>query len=345
MGLRPAYLYLLLIAAWLVVAAASLGLGTTGVGWSANWEMAMREAPNAPSGAFLGNLAQLPLPRLALGTIAGAALAMAGAMFQALFRNPLASPYTLGISSGASLGAAVAILITGGGLWHGLPIVSMAAFAGAIACVLVVYAVAHMSRGASIATLLLTGITIGFLCSAVIVLVMYLANQYDLGAILRWMMGSLEVVGMDPVYEALVMFVLAGGVAAWLHRDLDLLMMGEVVAASRGVSVRQSRRWAYFAASLLTAGVVAHCGPIGFVGLIVPHLMRFAVGPTHRVLLPGCAFAGAAFLPLCDLLARNAMWWLRGESRQIPVGVLTNLVGGAFFLYILLTRRDDRPIV
>jgi iron complex transport system permease protein len=109
--------------------------------------------------------------------------------------------------------------------------------------------------------------------------------------------------------------------------------------------VRRARRFAYFGASLLTAGVVAHCGPIGFVGLIIPHLMRFLVGPAHRLLLPGCALAGAVFLPLCDLLARNAMWWLRQESRQVPVGVLTNLVGGAFFLYILLARRDDRPMV
>lgn len=345
MGVKPVYLYLLLAAAWLCMAAASIGIGTTGVGWSVNWQIAMREAPDAPNRAFVANLAQLPLPRLLLGTIAGAALAMAGAIFQALFRNPLASPYTLGTSSGASLGAAIAIMLAGGGLWHGLPVVSLAAFAGALVCVLIVYAVAHMSRGVDIATLLLTGITIGFLCSAMIALVMYLANQYDLGAILRWMMGSLEIVGMDPVYEASAVFALAAGVAAWLHRDLDLLMMGEVVAASRGVPVRRSRRWAYFAASLLTAGVVAHCGPIGFVGLIVPHVMRFAVGPTHRLLLPGCALAGAAFLPLCDLLARNAMWWLRGESRQIPVGVLTNLVGGVFFLYILLNRRDDRPVI
>jgi len=345
MTLRPRTVYLLLIATWLLVAAASLLVGTTGAGWSANWQMAVRKSPDAPTGDFLRNLAELPLPRLALGTIAGAALAMAGAMFQALFRNPLASPYTLGISSGASLGAATVILLAGGGMWYGLPLISLAAFAGALACVLIVYAVAHMSRGTSVATLLLTGITIGFLCSALIVLVMYFANQYDLGAILRWMMGSLEVVGMDAAYEALVVFVLAAGVAAWLHRDLDLLMMGEVVAASRGVSVRQSRRWAYFAASLLTAGVVAHCGPIGFVGLIIPHLMRFIVGPTHRFLLPGCALAGAAFLPLCDLLARNAMWWIRHESRQIPVGVLTNLLGGAFFLYVLLSRKEDRPIV
>jgi iron complex transport system permease protein len=120
---------------------------------------------------------------------------------------------------------------------------------------------------------------------------------------------------------------------------LDLLMMGEVVAAGRGVSVGRSRLVIYFAASLLTAGVVAHCGPIGFVGLMIPHLARHMVGPQHRYLLPACVLTGAAFLPLCDLLARNAMWWMTGDSRQVPVGVLTNLIGGAFFLYLLLRGR------
>ena len=340
--MRPRNVYILLVIAWLAVAALSLVLGTTGIGWSANWQDAVRRAADHPLRKFINNLAELPLPRLLIGTLAGAALAVAGAMFQALFRNPLASPYTLGISSGASLGAAVVMVVTGGAVWHGLPLVGIAAFAGALVCVLVVYAVARIQRGSPVPTLLLTGITIGFICSALIILVMYLAREQDLSRILRWMMGSLEIVGMNPVYEALAMVAAAGVVAAYLHRDLDLLMMGETVAASRGVSVRRSRRLAYFSASLLTAGIVAHCGPIGFVGLIIPHLMRSVVGPAHRRLLPGCALAGASFLPLCDLLARNSMWWLREESRQVPVGVLTNLVGGAFFLYILLTRRSSR---
>lgn len=338
--------YILLAVVWLAVAGLSLGVGTTGIGWADYWQDAFRRAPDATVSAFAGNLAALPLPRLLIGTLAGAALAMAGAMFQALFRNPLASPYTLGISSGASLGAAIVIVLTGSAVWHGLPLVSLAAFVGALVCVLIVYGVAHLRRGATVATLLLTGITVGFICSALIVFVMYIAREQDLARLLRWMMGSLEIVGMNPVYEALAMVALAGAVAVWLHRDLDLLMMGEVVAASRGVPVRRSRATAYFAASLLTAGIVAHCGPIGFVGLVMPHLMRSLVGPAHRRLLPACALAGASFLPLCDLLARNAMWWLRAgtESRQVPVGVLTNLLGGAFFLYILLFKRDQRPL-
>jgi iron complex transport system permease protein len=294
--------------------------------------------------AFLEIFLNLTLPRLLMGTLAGASLAMAGAMFQSLFRNPLASPYTLGVSSGASLGASIALTLIGGGLLFGLPVVSIAAFVGALICVTVVYLVAQMRRTPSIGILLLAGITMGFICSALIVVIIILSREHDVRHIFQWMMGSLEIVGFNPVYESLAMFALAGGLAVYLHRDLDLLMMGQTVAASRGVSVRRSNRLIYFSASLLTAGVVAQCGPIGFVGLMMPHVMRFFVGPIHRHLLPACALAGAVFLPLCDLLARNAMWWLQGEYGQVPVGVLTNLIGGAFFLYLLLSHRRDRQI-
>ena len=341
--MRPSkLLYAILAIGWLAVAVGSLVVGTTGVGLGDYWHQA--SAAEHPVWELWTQLSTLPLPRLALGTLAGAALAVAGAMFQSLFRNPLASPYTLGVSSGASLGAAVAITVLGGGLWYGVSVVSGAAFLGAITCVSVVYLIAHLARGHATATLLLAGLTLGFISSALIVLVMFLAEVRDSDQILRWMMGSLEIVGMAPVYEALALSAVAAGLAAYLHRDLDLLMMGEVLAASRGVSVLRSRRLVYVGASLLTAGVVAHCGPIGFVGLLVPHVCRALAGPTHRRLLPAAALAGAMFLPLCDLIARNAMWWLQGESRQIPVGVLTSLVGGGFFLYLLLTRRDQSMV-
>lgn len=290
--------------------------------------------------AFVDHWYNLGLPRLVMSMLAGASLAVAGAMFQSLFRNPLASPYTLGVSSGASLGAAIVFLFAGTGLWWGLPKLGVAALAGSLLCVTVVYLVANLREGQSIATLLLAGITIGFICSALLVLMLYLADAHDLEAIVNWMMGSLQLrPGPDPVLEAITMASLAGGVAIYAHRDLDLLMMGETIAAARGVDVRRTRFMVYFAASLLTASVVAQCGPIGFVGLIIPHTMRLLVRPTHRHLLPACALAGASFLPLCDVLARNTMWWLRDESRQVPVGVLTNLIGGGFFLYLLLSRR------
>ena len=320
------HLYVDLVAVWLAVVLLSVKVGTCGISSFGAWQ-------------------ELSAPRLVMSMLAGAALATAGAMFQALFRNPLASPYTLGVSSGASLAAATAITICGAGLWHGIPVVSLAAFGGAVVCVVIVYVVAHLRQGRSIGTLLLAGITIGFICSALIVMLLFLAREHDLRHILQWMMGSVEIVGFDPVCESAAIVALAAGVAIYLHRDLDLLMMGETVAASHGVCVKRSQRLIYLSASLLTAGVVAHCGPIGFVGLIVPHIMRFFAGPVHRRLLPACMLAGAAFLPLCDLLARNAMWWLREESRQIPVGVLTNLLGGCFFLYLLLIRRHDQAMI
>lgn len=338
MPVRERRLYLVLALAWLAVAVASLLIGTTGTSLAAYWGQAAGTAH--PAVETLRALSLLALPRLMMGMLAGASLAVAGAMFQSLFRNPLASPYTLGVSSGASLGAALAITAFGGGLWHGVPVVSAIAFLGALVCVGIVYTVARLRPGQTTGTLLLAGLTLGFISSALIVLIMFLSRIRDSDQILRWMMGSLEVVGMSPVYESVALAALAGGVATYLHRDLDLLMMGEVVAASRGVAVRRSRRLIFFSASLLTAGVVAHVGPIGFVCLLVPHICRALAGPTHRRLMPACALTGAAFLPLCDLLARNTMWWIAGETRQIPVGVLTSLIGGGFFLYLLLARRD-----
>ncbi len=322
--------------AWLIVAGVSLIVGTTGSGIADYW----RETAGKPHRwlEFLRGLLILPVPRLLVGTLGGASLAVAGAMFQAIFRNPLASPYTLGVSSSASLGAAVALTV-GVGTWHGVSVLSLAAFLGAVVSVSIVYLVAGATRQYGSAALLLAGLTLGFISSAILVLIMYLADQRDADQIMRWMMGSLEVVTMKPVYEVLALAAVAGGVVAWLHRDLDLLMMGEQLAAGRGVSVRRSRRLVYFSASLLTAGVVAHCGPIGFVGLLVPHICRSLVGATHRHLLPVAALTGAIFLPLCDLVARNALWWLNHESRQISVGVFTGLIGGTFFVYLLVSRR------
>lgn len=333
--MKPAGMYVILIAILVLVSLLSLAAGATGETLIGHWD----------DDRMVNIYQVLVVPRLIMGMLAGAALAMAGAMFQALFRNPLASPYTLGVSSGASFGATAVIILLGGGLWHGIPIVNLAAFAGALTAVLIVYGVAHLRQGQSIGILLLAGVTIGFICSAGIVLLMFFARRHDLADAVQWMMGSLQIVGFDPVWETLAMVALAAGVGIYLHRDLDLLMMGEQVAAGRGVPVVRSRRMAYFAASLLTAGVVAHCGPIGFVGLIVPHVVRFFFGPAHRHMIPGCILTGAAFLPLCDLVARNALWWLRAEPRQLPVGVLTNLLGGAFFLYLLLRRPADRPMI
>jgi len=293
------------------------------------------------------------VPRLGMAMVAGAALSLAGVVFQAMFRNPLATPFTLGVSSGASLAAALAfhfdlagycLLGTWAGRYVGVPLSTVMAFGGAMVSVLVVYAVARMRRGFSTGTLLLAGVSIGFICSAVIVLIQFLSEQPVTNAIVRWMMGSVEV-PRTAVLDALPLVALGVAVVWWLHKDLDLLMMGELVAASRGVHVRRSRALSYFAASTMTGAVVAQCGPIGFVGLLVPHGMRFLCGPGHRLLIPASLLAGAVFLPVCDMVARSLMRWLYDSPMEIPVGVLTNLLGGAFFLYILLTRREEGPIL
>lgn len=335
-------IYVILITLVITGAVFSLAVGTLGVGIGAAWSDEVgRDAYR-----------QLMIPRLLLGMLAGAALSVTGAMFQALFRNPLASPYTLGVSSGASLGAIVAIaLFKGRALlsvaWTlgedtyelALSSMTVSAFIGALVVVILVYVVAHLRRGQSIGVLLLAGITISFICSAILVLMMYFLGQHDLAVAVRWMMGEVKPVGMNPVLEAALMTLIAMSIAVYLHRDLDLLMMSETIAASRGVNVPRARRLIYFSASLLTAGIIAHCGPIGFVGLMIPHIVRHFVGSSHRYVIPACALAGAAFLPICDTLARNILLWLNHQHRELPVGVLTNLIGGAFFLGLLMRRR------
>ncbi len=290
---------------------------------------------------------RMRVPRMLVGMLAGAALSAAGVSFQAMFRNPLASPFTLGVSSGAGLGAVLAIGLSrvhpllGSGL-----AISAAAFGGAVGAVLIVYGLAGIRRGFSSNTLLLAGVSIGFICSAVILLVQYLSDQAVTNETVRWLMGSLSMANYGVLAYAAPPVLIGLGLLAWHWREMDLLMMGDLVAASRGVDVRRARKWIYFSASVMVAAVVAHTGPIAFVGLVVPHVVRLAVGPTHGRLLPAALLGGACFLPICDVLAANTMRWVTsGQSALvIPVGVLTSLIGGVFFLAMLLGRRVETPI-
>jgi len=288
---------------------------------------------------------QLRVPRTIMAALAGAALATAGAVFQAMFRNPLASPYTLGASSGASLAAALAFHLGWAGSILGIPKLPFVAFLGALGSVVVVYGVARLRRGFATGTLLLAGVSIGFICSAGILLIHFVSTSPVTDATVKWLMGSVETTSMGPVGVAAI-WVLVAWIVVWLQRrELDLLLMGELVAASRGVSVPRARATAYFASSILVAGIVAHCGPIGFVGLVVPHLMRTICGPNHATLLPACALGGATFLIWCDVIARNLLGWMRDAPQEIPVGILTSILGGVFFLYILMTHRQEHAIV
>jgi iron complex transport system permease protein len=274
------------------------------------------------------------LPRVVAGALVGAALAAAGVVFQALLRNPLATPFTLGVSAGASLGAMV-VIIFGGAVSVGvLSPVPLASLGGAIAASAVVYMLATApGRAISTTVLLLAGVTLNAFISALILFVQYLADFADVYRATRWLMGDLDVGGFDPILAALPLLAAAAIGIAFLPSSLNLLSVSADAASARGVDVARVQRWAFVTGSLATSAAVAVAGPIGFIGIIVPHLVRLIVGSDHRVLLPAAALFGAAFLVGCDLLARTLI-----APVEIPVGVVTALLGGPFFLWLLVRQ-------
>lgn len=278
-------------------------------------------------------LVQARLSRVLLAALAGGSLALAGVLFQALLRDALATPFTLGVSSGASLGAVTAIAF-GWRTVAGLPALWVSAFAGAGVILLAVMWIASEERRLSSFTLLLAGVTINSMCMAGILLLHYLATFGQSFAIVRWLMGGVDAVEFRTLGWVAILVVPAAAAATGLSKDLNLLSVGEVWAATRGVPVGRTMAVAYLASSFLTGVVTAMTGPIGFVGLIVPHALRLVAGADHRVLVP-CSFCvGAGFLAACDTLARTML-----APAEIPVGVVTALAGGPCFIWLLRRRR------
>jgi iron complex transport system permease protein len=274
------------------------------------------------------------LPRTLAGALVGAMLASAGVVFQGLLRNPLATPFTLGVSAGAALGAMLAITFGWSLAWLGIPAAPLASFAGSLMAVGIVYSLASARhRGLSTNVLLLAGVTMNAFFSALILFVQYFADFSETFRILRWLMGDLDISSYGPILTALPLVFVAFAVFAWLARPLNLLNLGPDAAESRGLNVQGAQRAAFLSASLATGAAVSVGGPVGFVGIIVPHLVRLLVGPDHRIVLPASALFGAAFLIGCDALARTVM-----SPRELPVGVITALIGGPFFLWLLVRR-------
>jgi iron complex transport system permease protein len=278
---------------------------------------------------------QIRLPRILLSLLGGAALAVSGLGFQTVFRNALAEPYTLGVSSGAALGAVLALRLEGGQLL-GLPLVALASFAGAIGATALIVGLSLRRHGVETPTLLLAGVAVSLSCSAIILFLQYLADSTQTFRMVRWMMGGLSVVGYTEVLW-LLPWVLGGSAALFALRwELNLLLTGEEMAASRGVDLARLRRLVLLATSLMIGALVAVAGPIGFVGLIVPHILRRFVGHDHLFLIPACVLGGGAFLTLCDAGARTLM-----APAELPVGILTALLGGPFFLWLLVWRKRE----
>lgn len=297
-------------------------------------ELDLAEALRDPGGPDGRILLVARLPRVLLGLLAGGCLAAAGVALQALLRNPLATPYTLGVSSGASLGAVAALFLGLDGAWIGLVAPTLFALGGALATSAVVYLAASVpGRPLSTSTLLLAGVCLAYCLAAVVMLLHYLADMAVGQAILRWLMGGLAITDLGLVGRAAVP-ALAGLLLIWLvARELNLLASGDEVARSRGVDVGRTQKLAYLGAALTTASVVAVTGPIGFVGLVIPHSLRLLIGPDHRSLIPCSALIGGAFLVACDAAARLIL-----APAELPVGVVTAMIGGPFLVWLLRSR-------
>lgn len=272
------------------------------------------------------------LPRVVLGTMVGMSLALAGAAYQGMFRNPMADPYVLGTSAGAALGAVLAFAFADRFKALGPGPVPLAAFAGAALATLLVYRFARVGNRLSLTALLLSGIAVSAFFMAGVSLVVYFAGDRVAGVVF-WMMGHLGSASWTKVWWASPYLLAGSALILWFSRDLNAMLLGEESAGYLGVEVERVKRAMLVAGALLVGAAVAFSGAIGFVGLIVPHMTRLLVGPDHRWLLPTGALAGGALLVGADTVARSLL-----TASELPVGVIMGMLGGPFFL-VLLRRR------
>jgi iron complex transport system permease protein len=302
--------------------ALSIAVGTSHLTWYELWH----------NSAIL----KLRAARSLMAAIAGAGLSVAGAVFQALLRNPLAEPYVLGVTAGAGVGAALAIVagITAVGAWT----VPGMAFAGALGTILLVQALARTPDGAAPAeTMLLAGVTVSAVLNSILMFLVSVAPSDKLHGVVWWLLGNLAVAEWPPVVAVGVVVASGVVISVLWARDLNLIALGDTTAAHLGLHVARSRLLFYVVASLVTGATVAACGIIGFVGLIVPHAVRLLIGPDNRRLVPASAIVGAAFLVLADCLARTIL-----SPREIPIGVITALAGGPLFIVLLKRHKTAR---
>jgi len=271
---------------------------------------------------------QLRLPRILLGILVGMALSVAGAIMQGLFRNPLAGPYVLGVSSGASLGAALSITFLPA--FMGVYTTPLAAFMGGLTAIILVYNIVKLCGRFTVGSLLLAGIAVTYLFSATLSIIIWTLSR-DAHTILLWIMGGLwgadwlKVEVITPIILTLILITFI------FSKDLNALLLGEETAQSIGVNVKLVEKLLPILASLITSAAVSFAGAIGFIGLMMPHIMRMIVGPDHRILIPSSALAGGIFLVWADAAARCLL--------ELPVGVITALAGTPFFIYLLRRRR------
>ncbi|MDI6892850.1 MAG: iron chelate uptake ABC transporter family permease subunit [Actinomycetota bacterium] len=274
-------------------------------------------------------LFKVRFPRVVLAALVGIALATSGVVFQGIFKNPMADPYIIGVSSGAALGATLAAIVFKGFGLFGFSLIPLLAFIGAVLTSFAVYNLARVGTRVPVSTLLLSGIAIGAFLHALTSFVMVFGTK-DLHFIIFWLMGGFSAKNWDHV-RIMTPFLLIGlPLVFYYSRDLNVLLLGEERAQQLGIEVERLKKLLIAAASLLAAAAVAVSGIVGFVGLIIPHIVRLVTGPNHKILIPCSALFGASFVVFADLLARTIM-----PPLEIPVGIITALFGAPFFVYLL----------
>lgn len=272
------------------------------------------------------------LPRVLLGALVGASLSTAGASFQGMFKNPMADPYIIGISSGAALGATIAIILKLNFSLLGFSAISIAAFLGGLFAVGLVYNIARIKNQIPVTTLLLSGVAIGQFLTAIMSFLMVIYNK-DMAKIIYWTMGNLSGKGWNPIITLSIPVVTTILIISFFARDLNIMLTGEESAESLGVDVEKTKIYILLLGTFMTSIVVAVSGIIGFVGLIIPHIVRIIIGPDHRVLIPASALLGGIFMIFADTIARMII-----SPIEIPVGIITALFGGPFFIYLLRAK-------
>ncbi|NLY44354.1 MAG: iron ABC transporter permease [Clostridiaceae bacterium] len=278
-------------------------------------------------------IVDLRLPRILLSALVGAGLAVVGAALQGMFKNPMADPYVLGISSGASLGATIALVVGGSYSFLGVGIITVFAFFGSVLTALCVYNIAKVGNKIPTITLLLSGIAVSFMLSAMVSIIM-IFNRSHVEKIIFWTMGSVSAASWNQVGFLLPIILISVCTIISFSRDLNVMSTGEETAKSLGIEVEKVKKSIIFMCSVMVAACVSVSGVIGFVGLIVPHSIRLIVGYDHRVVLPFSAVGGAAFMVICDTIARSAV-----PPVEIPVGVITSIFGAPYFIYLLYKSK------
>ena len=313
----------------LLALAAGLAAGSSGVKLAAFWQVIMD--PESADTMLKAIIWKIRLPRVLIAIVAGATLSLGGLVFQALLRNPLAEPYILGVSGGSAIGAIIGILMG----FARFPGITLTAFAGSTGTLLLVLVIAGRRSLVSSDSLLLSGVMINAFCSAVIMFLVSITQDARLHSIMFWLMGDLSLAGMKEAGILTALVLPCFGLTFLLSNHMNLLLLGRETAQTMGVNIRLVVIALLVATSFMVSVTVSYCGLFGFVGLVIPHLLRLAIGPDHRVLVPACILGGGAFMVVCDILARTLP-----DQGEMPVGVITALIGAPLFIYLL--KRSQR---